>query len=155
MDPRLLDLVDEKIEHLKRYNEITSRIIYEDIDGVGELIEKRQEIITAVDGISLEMKQLVSEQSMERQDTLNRILCFEEISGLTGSLKELQEKISETSRLYSVIKKNDKIAVERLKDMRDEVYSQLTKSAQGKRVVNYFGATAMDIRKGSKLNASH
>lgn len=155
MDPRLLGLVDKKIEQLRHYNEITSRIIYEDIDGVGDLIEKRQEIVTAVDGISMEMRSLINEQSIERKDTINALLCFEEISGLSGAMLELSDKIRELKKVTEDVKKTDKMAVERLEGMRDELYGELTKSAKGKKVVNYFGATAVDINKGSKFNAAH
>ncbi len=155
MDPRLLGLVDKKIEQLRHYNEITSRIIYEDIDGVGELIEKRQQIVTAVDGISMEMRSLINKQSIERKDTINALLCFEEISGLSGSMLELSEKIKELKEVTEAVRKNDKMAVEKLEGMRDELYAELTKSAKGKKVVNYFGATAVDIKKGSKFNAAH
>lgn len=155
MDPRLLELTDKKIEQLRHYNEITSRIIYEDIDGVGELIEKRQEIITAVDGISMEMRSLINAQSIERKDTINSMLDFKEVTGLTGSMLELSEKIKELKELTEAIRKNDKMAVERLEGMRAELYAELTKSAKGKKVVNYFGATAVDVNKGSKFNAAH
>ena len=155
MDPRLLELTDRKIDQLRHYNEITSRIIYEDIDGVGELIEKRQEIITAVDGISMEMRSLINAQSIERKDTINSMLDFKEVSGLTGPMLELSEKIKELKELTETIKKNDKMAVERLEGMRDELYAELTKSAKGKKVVNYFGATAVNVNKGRKFNAAH
>lgn len=155
MDPRLLVLVDKKIEQLRHYNDITSRIIYEDIDGVGELIEKRQEIVTQVDGISMEMRQLINSQSIERKDTINALLCFEEISGLSGSMLKLSEKIKELKELTETVRKTDKLAVERLEGIRDELYNELTKSAKGKKVVNYFGATAVDVNKGSKFNAAH
>jgi hypothetical protein len=39
MNKPLISLINKKIEQLERYNEITSRMIYEDIEGVGELIE--------------------------------------------------------------------------------------------------------------------
>lgn len=155
MDPRLLSLVDKKIEQLRHYNEITSQIIYEDIDGVGDLIQKRQEIVTAVDGISMEMRSLINQQSIERKDTINAMLCFEEIEGLSGSMLQLSEKINELKDLTDDIKKNDKMAVERLEGMRDELYKELTRSAKGKKVVNYFGATAVDVNKGSKFNSAH
>ena len=46
--------MDDKIHQLEHYNEITSRIITEDsIDGVGDLIEERQQILTNMDGISV------------------------------------------------------------------------------------------------------
>ncbi|MBQ7783278.1 MAG: hypothetical protein IJ368_04840 [Oscillospiraceae bacterium] len=155
MDPRLLKLVDKKIEQLRHYNEITSQIIYEDVDGVGELINRRQEIVTAVDGISMEMRSLINKQSIERKDVINDLLCFKEISGLSGSMLELSEKINELKELTETIKQNDAMAVERLEGMRDELYAELTQSAKGKKVVNYFGATAVDINKGSKFNAAH
>lgn len=155
MDPRLLELVDSKIEQLKHYNDITSQIIYEDIDGVGELIDKRQEIVTAVDGISMEMRSLINQQSIERKDAINAMLCFEEIDGLTGSMLKLSDKIKELNELTEVVKKNDRLAYEKLKGMRDEIYGQLTKSAKTQKVVNYFGATAVDVKKGSKFNAAH
>lgn len=155
MNPRLLDLVDKKIEQLRHYNDITSQIIYEDIDGVGELISKRQEIVTAVDGISMEMRSIINEQSIERKDTINAMLCFQEIEGLSGSMLELSEKIKELKVLTDEIHKNDKMAVERLEGMRDELYRELSKGAKGKKVVNYFGATAVDVNKGKKFNSAH
>ena len=40
----LLNLVDRKIHEMERYSEITNRMLYEDIDGVGELLAERQSI---------------------------------------------------------------------------------------------------------------
>ena len=108
MDPRLLGLVDKKIEQLRHYNDITSRIIYEDIDGVGDLIRQRQDIVTAVDGISMEMRSLINTQSIERKDTINALLSFKEIEGLSGSMLELSKKIGELKELTDSIKKNDR-----------------------------------------------
>lgn len=155
MDPRLLGLVDKKIEQLRHYNDITSRIIYEDIDGVGDLIRQRQDIVTAVDGISMEMRSLINAQSIERKDTINALLSFKEIEGLSGSMLELSKKIGELKELTDSIKKNDKLAIQRLEQMRDETYEKMTKTAKSKKVVNYFGATAVDVNKGSKLNSAH
>lgn len=155
MDPRLSELVDLKIEQLRHYNEITSRIIYEDIDGVGELIERRQEIVTAVDGISMEMKALINQQSIERKDTINALLGFEEISGLTGAMAELAEKIAKLRKVTDEAIANERAAQEKLTKVRDEIYSELSKSAKGKKLVNYFGATAVDVTKGSKFNQTN
>ena len=155
MDPRLSELVDLKIEQLRHYNEITSRIIYEDIDGVGELIERRQEIVTAVDGISMEMKALINQQSIGRKDTINALLGFEEISGLTGAMAELAEKIAKLRKVTDEAIANERAAQEKLTKVRDEIYSELSKSAKGKKLVNYFGATAVDVTKGSKFNQTN
>ena len=151
----LLNLVDRKIREMERYSEITNRMLYEDIDGVGELIEERQSIITAMDGISLDIKQFISEQSMEHQDKLNRLMKFEDIGGLNGELLELQEKISRINELKAKIIESDKAAYNRLSDMRDEVREKLEQSAKGKKVINYFSKTTVNVNKGKRLNISN
>jgi hypothetical protein len=155
MNKPLISLINKKIEQLERYNEITSRMIYEDIEGVGELIEQRQDIITSLDGVSVEIKKFVSEQSIEHQNTLNKILKFEDITGLTGDLQELQKKIKESKKLVDVINKNDKLAYDRLKKMQDDILVKMENSQKGKKVVNYLSQTAIDLSKGSRLNISH
>lgn len=151
----LLDLVDEKIREMERYSEITNRMLYEDIDGVGELIEERQSIITVMDGISLDIKQFISEQSIEHQDKLNRLMKFEDIDGLNGELLELQEKISRMNELKAKIIETDEAAYNRLEVMRNEIRAQLEQSAKGKKVVNYFSKTAINVNKGKRLNISN
>ena len=151
----LLNLVDRKIREMERYSEITNRMLYEDIDGVGELIEERQSIITAMDGISLDIKQFISEQSMEHQDKLNRLMKFEDIGGLNGELLELQEKISRINELKAKIIESDRAAYNRLSDMRDEVREKLEQSAKGKKVINYFSKTTVNVNKGKRLNISN
>lgn len=155
MNKPLISLVNKKIEQLERYSEITSRMIYEDIEGVGDLIEQRQDIITSLDGVSVEIKKFVSEQSMEHQNTLNKILKFEDINGLAGDLQELQKKIRESKKMIDVINKNDKLAYDRLKQMRDNIVVQMENSQKSKKVVNYLSPTSSDLSKGSKLNISH
>lgn len=134
----LLNLVDRKIHEMERYSEITNRMLYEDIDGVGELLAERQSIITAMDGISLDIKQYISEQSMEHQDRLNKLMKFEDIGVLNGELLELQEKIGHVHELREKILKDDAAAYDRFEKMRDELREKLEQSAKGKQVINYF-----------------
>lgn len=151
----LLNLVDRKIHEMERYSEITNRMLYEDIDGVGELLAERQSIITAMDGISLDIKQYISEQSMEHQDKLNKLMKFEDIGGLNGELLELQEKISHVRELREKILKDDAAAYDRFEKMRDELREKLEQSAKGKQVINYFSGTNTNVNKGKKLNISN
>ncbi|MCM1024112.1 MAG: hypothetical protein NC395_08655 [Prevotella sp.] len=151
----LLNLVDRKLHEMERYSEITNRMLYEDIDGVGELLEERQSIITAMDGISLDIKQYISEQSIEHQDKLNKLMKFEDIGGLNGELLELQEKISRVRELREKILKDDAAAYDRLEKMREELREKLEQSAKSKQVVNYFSNTSTNVNKGKKLNISN
>lgn len=151
----LLNLVDRKIHEMERYSEITNRMLYEDIDGVGELLAERQSIITAMDGISLDIKQYISEQSMEHQDRLNKLMKFEDIGVLNGELLELQEKIGHVHELREKILKDDAAAYDRFEKMRDELREKLEQSAKGKQVINYFSGTNTNINKGKKLNISN
>lgn len=151
----LINLVDRKIHEMERYSEITNRMLYEDIDGVGELLSERQSIITAMDGISLDIKQYISEQSIEHQDKLNKLMKFEDIGGLNGELLELQEKIGRTRELREKILKDDAAAYDRFEKMREELRDKLEQSAKGKQVINYFSSTSTNVNKGKKLNISN
>lgn len=151
----LLNLVDRKIQEMERYSEITNQMLYEDIDGVGELVDERQKIITSMDGISLDIKQFISEQSMEHQEKINRVMQFKDIDGLNGELLELQEKIKRIKELRDQIVERDKVAYSRLSDMRDEMWEKLEHSAKGKQVINYFSKTSINVNKGKKLNISN
>ncbi|MDE7288025.1 MAG: hypothetical protein K2N71_00790, partial [Oscillospiraceae bacterium] len=76
MNKPLIGLVDRKIQEMERYKEITNQMIYEDIDGVEELIDECQKIITVMDGISLDIKQYINEQSVERKEKLEEELKY-------------------------------------------------------------------------------
>ena len=151
----LLNLVDRKIREMERYSEITNRMLYEDIDGVGELIEERQSIITSMDGISVDIKKFISEQTIEQQDTLNKLMKFEDIGELNGELLELQEKIAQINQLREQIIEKDSAAINRLGEMRDEIRDKLEQSAKGKKVIDYFSKTNINVNKGKRLNVSH
>ncbi len=151
----LLNLVDRKIREMERYSEITNRMLYEDVDGVGELIEERQSIITSMDGISVDIKKFINELSIEQQDTLNRLMKFEDIGELNGELLELQEKIAQVNKLREQIIEKDSAAINRLGEMRDEMREKLEQSAKGKKVIDYFSKTNINVNKGKRLNVSN
>ena len=151
----LLNLVNRKIREMERYSEITNRMLYEDIDGVGELIAERQSIITSMDGISVDIKKFISEQTIEQQDTLNKLMKFEDIGELNGELLELQEKIAQVNQLREQIIEKDSAAINRLGEMRDEMREKLEQSSKGKKVIDYFSKTNINVNKGKRLNVSH
>ena len=151
----LLNLVDRKIHEMERYSEITNRMLYEDIDGVGELIAERQSIITSMDGISVDIKKFISEQTIEQQNTLNKLMKFEDIGELNDELLELQEKIAQVNQLREQIIEKDSAAINRLGEMRDELREKLEQSAKGKKVIDYFSKTNINVNKGKRLNVSH
>lgn len=144
--------MDDKIKQLERYNEVTTQIISKDIDSVGELLDERQQIIAAMDGISLDIKQFVNDQSIERRDKINALLNFEDIGELNGELQLLQEKIKRVQALRSEIKSNDTIAFNRIKKERDDLKAKLENAAKSKQVVDYFSQTSVDVTKGARLN---
>ena len=152
MSKPIIDLMDDKIKQLERYNEVTTQIISEDIDSVGELLDERQQIIAAMDGISLDIKQFVNDQSIERRDKINALLNFEDIGELNGELQLLQEKIKRVQALRSEIRSNDTIAFNRIKKERDDLKAKLENAAKSKQVVDYFSQTSVDVTKGARLN---
>lgn len=155
MNKPLIGLVDRKIQEMERYKEITNRMIYEDIDGVEELMGECQKIITVMDGISVDIKQYINEQSVERKEKLEKLMNFEDIGALNGELLELQEKIKRTNELRLQIIESNKAAYGHLAEMRDELKEKLEESAKGKQVINYFSGTNTNVNKGRKLNISN
>ena len=155
MNRPIIDLMDDKISQLERYNEVTSQIISEDLDSVGDLIEERQRIIAAMDGISMDIKQFGSSQSIERQDTLNAMLNFEDIGELNGEMLELQDKIRRVQKLREEIIKNDERAIGRLRKERDELKDKLENAAKSKQMAEYFSQSAVNVSKGSRFNVSN
>ncbi len=155
MNRPIIDLMDDKISQLERYNEVTSQIISEDIDSVADLIEERQRIIVAMDGISMDIKQFVSSQSIERQDTLNAMLNFEDIGEINGEMLELQDKIRRVQKLREEIIKNDEKAIGRLCRERDELKEKLENAGKSKQMAEYFSQSAVNVSKGSKFNVSN
>lgn len=155
MNKPLIGLVDRKIQEMERYKEITNQMVYEDIDGVEELMDECQKIITVMDGISLDIKQYINEQSVERKEKLERLMNFEDIGVLNGELLELQEKIKRTNELRLQIIESNNAAYNHLAEMRDEIKERLEESAKGKQVINYFSGTNTNVNKGKKLNISN
>lgn len=155
MNKSLIGLVDRKIQEMERYKEITNQMVYEDIDGVEELMDECQKIITVMDGISLDIKQYINEQSVERKEKLERLMNFEDIGALNGELLELQEKIKRTNELRLQIIESNNAAYNHLAEMRDEIKERLEESAKGKQVINYFSGTNTNVNKGRKLNISN
>ena len=92
MNDDILSLMDKKIEQAERYREISNKMIYEDIDGVNEMLDRRQELITQIDGISAEIKAYVNSQSVEKRDVLNNMLSFREVGELSGELLEQKRR---------------------------------------------------------------
>lgn len=152
MNKALINLVDRKIQEMERYKEITNQMIYEDIDGVEELMDECQKIITVMDGISLDIKQYINEQSVERKEKLERLMNFEDIGVLNGELLELQEKIKRTNELRLQIIESNHAAYNHLAEMQEEIKEKLEESAKSKQVINYFSGTNTNVNKGRKLN---
>ena len=155
MNKPLIGPVDRKIQEMERYKEITNRMIYEDIDGVEELMGECQKIITVMDGISVDIKQYINEQSVERKEKLEKLMNFEDIGALNGELLELQEKIKRTNELRLQIIESNNAAYNHLAEMREELKEKLEESAKGKQVINYFSGTNTNVNKGRKLNISN
>lgn len=154
MDKALIELMNQKICQLERYNELTTKIIYEDLDNVGEILEARQDVITSMDGVSIDIRRFISEQEMDHRVELDKLMKSEEIGELSGDMLELQNKIHRAAEIRDEIVKNDKRAFTRIKRERDEAKVHLEAAAKNKQVVSYFAQTAVDVTKGSKLNVS-
>ena len=155
MNDDILSLMDKKIEQAERYREISNKMIYEDIDGVNEMLDRRQELITQIDGISAEIKAYVNSQSVEKRDVLNNMLSFREVGELSGELLELQEKLMRYKEVKKQINEADRKIYKHIKEMKNELAAEMVRSNRSKQVIDYFKTTSIDVDGGSKFNMSN
>ena len=155
MNDDILSLMDKKIEQAERYREISNKMIYEDIDGVNEMLDRRQELITQIDGISAEIKAYVNSQSVEKRDVLNTMLSFREVGELSGELLELQEKLMRYKEVKKQINEADRKIYKHIKEMQNELAAEMVRSNRSKQVIDYFKTTSIDVDGGSKFNMSN
>ena len=155
MNDDILSLMDKKIEQAERYREISNKMIYEDIDGVNEMLDRRQELITQIDGISAEIKAYVNSQSVEKRDVLNNLLLFREVGELSGELLELQEKLMRYKEVKKQINEADRKIYKHIKEMQNELAAEMVRSNRSKQVIDYFKTTSIDVDGGSKFNMSN
>lgn len=155
MNDDILSLMDKKIEQAERYREISNKMIYEDIDGVNEMLDRRQELITQIDGISAEIKAYVNSQSVEKRDVLNNMLSFREVGELSGELLELQEKLMHYKEVKKQINEADRKICKHIKEMQNELAAEMVRSNRSKQVIDYFKTTSIDVDGGSKFNMSN
>ena len=155
MNDDILSLMDKKIEQAERYREISNKMIYEDIDGVNEMLDRRQELITQIDGISAEIKAYVNSQSVEKRDVLNNMLSFREVGELSGEMLELQEKLMRYKKVKKQINEADRKIYKHIKEMQNELAAEMVRSNRSKQVIDYFKTTSIDVEGGSKFNMSN
>ncbi len=155
MNDDILSLMDKKIEQAERYREISNKMIYEDIDGVNEMLDRRQELITQIDGISAEIKAYVNSQSVEKRDVLNNMLSFREVGELSGEMLELQEKLMRYKEVKKQINEADRKIYKHIKEMQNELAAEMVRSNRSKQVIDYFKTTSIDVDGGSKFNMSN
>lgn len=155
MNDDILSLMDKKIEQAERYREISNKMIYEDIDGVNEMLDRRQELITQIDGISAEIKAYVNSQSVEKRDVLNNMLSFREVGELSGEMLELQEKLMRYKEVKKQINEADRKIYKHIKEMQNELAAEMVRSNRSKQVIDYFKTTSIDVEGGSKFNMSN
>lgn len=155
MDKKLTELLDKRIEQAERYHEISSKMVYEDIDGVTEMLDRREKLIAKIDGISSEIKTYINSQSVERRELLDDLFSFREVGELSGELLEIQERLLKYKEIKHKINEADKEIYKHLKQMQNELAAEMNKSNRSKQVIDYFSQTSIDVNKGRKLNTSN
>ena len=152
---KLTELLDKRIEQAERYHQISSKMVYEDIDGVTEMLDRREKLIAKIDGISAEIKSYVNAQSVERKELLEDMFSFKEVGELSGELLEIQERLLKYKEIKHKINEADKEIYKHLKQMQNELAAEMNKSNRSKQVIDYFSQTSIDVNKGRKLNTSN
>ena len=132
----IIKSLDHKMQYLKRFEEITEKIIESDFEELAEYIAQRQLVIADVDKHTLKIRKVIAEQPEEVQIALNKILSFNKINQ-GESYKVLQGKAIELENVLIEISEKEKLARIRMDELKKELDSEMQKSSKSRQVIDY------------------
>ncbi len=144
--------LDEKIEFLNKYKDITDSILNAEFETLSELIAQRQLIIKEVDKRTAKIKKAVLEQDAADGRVLEGILSFKSVEG-GEKFSEISSKAHMLEKVLVEISEKEKAAKQKMDEMRLLLSEQMTKSNKSKQVIDYCNSFATVNKSGSNLNS--
>lgn len=122
---KLEQLIEDKLQLLRKYGELTDSLQTADIDHAGGIIEERQGIIRETDAVTKEISGVASALNPDERKELEELLRFERETA-DGSLAPVAEKLQELKRLFIALAEKEKSASGRLNHLREKLLKSLS-----------------------------
>ena len=146
-------LIDTKIKLLKSYEDITIRLITDDIEKLDMLIDVRQGLLEDYNKATAEINSIVARQSSGVREKLNAMLRYKEIDEASAPFIDLNEKLLALKAVINSINQNEKTVSARLNGYRQDLISEMLKLNKSKKVIDYFDTTTnSDIFHGKEFD---
>ena len=146
-------LIDTKIKLLKSYEDITIRLITDDIEKLDMLIDVRQGLLENYNKATAEINSIVARQSSGVQEKLNAMLRYKEIDEASAPFIDLNEKLLALKAVINSINQNEKTVSARLNGYRQDLINEMLKLNKSKKVIDYFDTTTnSDIFHGKEFD---
>ena len=146
-------LIDTKIKLLKSYEDITIRLITDDIEKLDMLIDVRQGLLEDYNKATAEINSIVARQSSGVREKLNAMLRYKEIDEASAPFIDLNEKLLALKAVINSINQNEKTVSARLNGYRQDLINEMLKLNKSKKVIDYFDTTTnSDIFHGKEFD---
>ena len=146
-------LIDTKIKLLKSYEDITIRLITDDIEKLDMLIDVRQGLLENYNKATAEINSIVARQSSGVREKLNAMLRYKEIDEASAPFIDLNEKLLALKAVINSINQNEKTVSARLNGYRQDLINEMLKLNKSKKVIDYFDTTTnSDIFHGKEFD---
>jgi len=146
-------LIDTKIKLLKSYEDITIRLITDDIERLDMLIDVRQGLLEDYNKATAEINSIVARQSSGVREKLNAMLRYKEIDEASAPFIDLNEKLLALKAVINSINQNEKTVSARLNGYRQDLINEMLKLNKSKKVIDYFDTTTnSDIFHGKEFD---
>lgn len=138
---QLEQLIEKKLQILRRYGELTDSLQTADIDHAGDILEERQEVIRETDAVTGEINGVAAALSPAEREELSKLLRFEKEEA-EGDLAPVAEKLRELKRLFIALAEKEKSASGRLNHLREKLLKKLERSNRDKKVMDFVSSTS-------------
>ena len=150
----LCTLLLQKSELLENYDDISVRLLTDDVDKLEHLLDVRNEFLLEFNKITPRIDAIVSRQSSDEQTILQAMLCYEAIEGSKDeSFCEINRILHKMKALIDAINEKTKKTDKRFDEYRQGLMDELLKLNKSQQIIHYVGsASNSDILRGRRID---
>lgn len=139
----LYNFLSQKVELLAKYDDISERLLIDDMDKIEHLLDVRNGFLLEFNKITPLIDQLVARQPKTEQAGLRSMLKYEGLDEADDKdLSEIKRILIEMKKYIDAINEKTKETTLRFDKYRHELLEGMQKLRKSKEVINFVGATS-------------